>query len=79
VDIETVPEFEKLNGLKINIFELNEDNTFKILHHSYDKYPKVVNLLLINDGFENYHYVWIKDINKLFYQGINLLSFISFF
>jgi hypothetical protein len=22
-------------------------------------------LLLINDGFENYHYVWIKDINKL--------------
>ena len=65
VDIEAIPEFEKLNSLKINVFELNKDNSIKILHNSYDKYNKVVNLLLINDGFENYHYVWIKDINKL--------------
>ena len=65
LDIEAIPEFEKLNSLKINVFELNKDNSIKILHNSYDKYNKVVNLLLINDGFENYHYVWIKDINKL--------------
>ena len=67
VDVEAVPEFEKLNGIKINIFELNEDNSIKILYNSYERYinKKVVNLLLINDGFENYHYVWIKDINKL--------------
>ena len=65
VDVEAVPEFEKLNGFKINIFELNEDNSIKLLYNSYDKYNKVINLLLINDGYENYHYVWIKDINKL--------------
>ena len=65
VEIDMIPEFEKLNDLKINIFELNDDNSVKILYNSYEKYKNVINLLLIHDNNENYHYVWIKDLNKL--------------
>ena len=65
VELDTVPKFEKLNDLKINIFEFVDDNSVKILYNSYEKYKNVINLLLIHDNYDNYHYVWIKDINKL--------------
>ena len=64
LNIDFVPEFEKLNNLKINIFELREDNSIGILHNSTNKYKTVVNLLWFQKD-NNSHYVWIKDINKL--------------
>ena len=73
LDIEFIPEFEKLNNLKINAFELikeqeeEEENikyATKILYSSYEKYKNVVSLLLFEKD-DKQHYVWIKDINKL--------------
>ena len=64
LDIDFIPQFEKLNDLKINVFELNDDNSIKILYHSSDKYKDVVNLLWFEKDNSS-HYVWIKDINKL--------------
>jgi hypothetical protein len=57
VELDMIPEFEELNDLKINIFELLDDNSVKVLYNSYEKkYKNVVNLLLIHDNNENYHY-----------------------
>ena len=72
LDIEFIPEFEKLNKLKINVFELIEEKddeenikySTKILYNSYEKYKDVVSLLLFEKD-DKQHYVWIKDINKL--------------
>ena len=72
LDIEFIPEFEKLNKLKINVFELIEEQdeeenikyATKILYSSYEKYKDVVSLLLFEKD-DKKHFVWIKDINKL--------------
>jgi hypothetical protein len=72
LDIEFIPEFEKLNNLKVNVFELIEEQdeeenikyATKILYCSYKKYKDVVCLLLFKKD-DKQHFVWIKDINKL--------------
>ena len=63
IEVDSISEFEKFNSFKINVFKVNKDSSIKILYNSYDKYNKVRNFFLINDGFENYHYVWIEDID----------------
>ena len=61
LDIEFIPEFEKLNKLKINVFELIEEQdeeenikyATKILYSSYEKYKDVVSLLLFKKIINN--------------------------
>ena len=64
LNIDFIPQFEELNNLKINIFEISENKKVNILYNSYEKYKNVVSLLLIENE-NNAHYVWIKDINRL--------------
>ena len=64
LEIDFIPEFERLNDLKINVFQINENNKIGILYQSYEKYKDVVNLLWFQVD-NNAHYVWIKDINRL--------------
>ena len=71
IDIQhDIPKFEKLNNIKINVFQYNK--TFTKLHTLYnttERNENLINLLLIDelnkDGTKNEHLIWIKSINKL--------------
>ena len=71
IDIQhDVPKFEKLNNIKINVFQYNKTFTKLLtLYNTNERNENVINLLLIDelnkDGTKNEHLVWIKSINKL--------------
>ena len=69
LNIDFIPQFEELNNLKINIFEISENKKVNVLYNSYEKYKNVVSLLLFENE-DNAHYVWVKDINKLYHADI---------
>jgi hypothetical protein len=70
--------YEELNNIQINIFSLNgyNDDTKDIRECIVEEYKsnkhrkEVVNLLLVREGDLN-HYVWIKNINRLFASKTN--------
>jgi len=70
--------YEELNNIQINIFSLNDynDETKDIRECIVEEYKsnkhrqEVVNLLLVREGDLN-HYVWIKNINRLFASKTN--------
>ena len=65
VKITDIPEFERLNNLRINVFVLDEVTTIRPAYKSeMDFKLSFVNLLLIENE-ENSHYVWIKDLSRL--------------
>ena len=69
VTIESVPEWEKANDMKINILRYtnNEDEPFDYYLGNEGKYHEnVVTLLLIDNDEGNSHYVWVRNINSLF-------------
>jgi hypothetical protein len=59
VDIEDVPQWEKANDMKINVFVLDEEENLKIEYNTIFKNKNVVNLLLHNN-----HYVWLKNLDR---------------
>jgi hypothetical protein len=75
VSIDMIIEFEKVNDIPLNVFELidNKDElveiapiyTFKIVSNN-----KPINLLLISDDEKN-HYVYIKNLNSLLKRNTN--------
>lgn len=66
VPIEEIEMWENVNDMKINVFQLNEDNQLDIVYNNVmTRNQNIVNLLLINDEFENYHYVWLKNLDRI--------------
>jgi len=63
---ENIPQFEKLNDIKINIYEYNKDFThLEPLYNNKKIYSNEVDLLLMKkDDIE--HLASIRDINRLF-------------
>ena len=60
--------FEKNNpDISINIIEYTNKCSYNILYHTEARKYKHVDLLLIHKN-DKYHYVWIKDFNKLMYD-----------
>ena len=70
IDIQKdIPNFEKLNDIKINVFEYNNDYThLEPLYNNKKIYSNEVDLLLMKkDNIE--HLAYIRDINKLLSVG----------
>lgn len=66
VKLSDIEKFEKLNDIKINVIEIMEDKEdFTPIRTSNIINKNVVNLLLIHQE-NNSHYVWIKNINRLY-------------
>jgi len=66
VKLSDIEKFEELNDIKVNVIEIMEDKEdFKPLRTTNVINKNVVNLLLIYDGV-NSHYVWIKNISRLY-------------
>jgi Rho termination factor, N-terminal domain/Recombination endonuclease VII len=60
--------FENNNSdVSLNIFDYSEKSgksSYRVLHHTKERRQRHVDLLLIHDD-QKFHYVWIKDFNKL--------------
>ena len=65
VQISDIPEFERLNNMKINVLNLDEDNKITSEYTSMERNENVVTLMLIHEG-EKSHYVWVKSESALF-------------
>ena len=63
VNLHDVPLFEELNDMKINVYEMKENDIYPV-YTSMLKNINVVNLLLIHDETKS-HYIWIKDLSRL--------------
>jgi len=66
-----IPKFEKLNNIKINVLEyigsLDKEYDKRKLVSAYNtrsRNENVINLLLLKDGDNKEHLVWIKDYGK---------------
>ena len=65
MQIENIPQFEKMNGLAINVYSVKENGCqVNPLFLTKIRDNPLINLLLIM-GKEKNHYVWIKHFNRL--------------
>ena len=72
IDIQKdISKFEKLNNIKINVFEYDgsytgdyDRNNIITLYNTNNKNENVINLLLLRED-DKEHLIWIKDIGKL--------------
>ena len=75
VPIDDITLWEQCNNIKINVFELDENEEQLILiYESIDKNINLVNLLLYKN-----HYVLIKDINRFEFSNNNKHIFYNAF
>ena len=64
--IDDIPLFEQLNNVSCNVFSYNsEKHVIKPLYMTEKRKENHFNTLLINDTEENYHYILIKNLQKL--------------
>ena len=75
IDIQhDIPKFEKLNNIKINVFEYDKKHEkLQTVYNTNIKNSNVVNLLLVyelnKDNTKNEHLIWIKNFNRLMSNG----------
>jgi hypothetical protein len=73
VDENQIEEYENLNNMQINVWELSADfkddgdvrKYLNVIYKSNQHRKDVVNLLLLNSN-DNCHYVYIKNLSRLF-------------
>ena len=71
IDIQhDIPKFEKLNNIKINVYQYDKKFTkLETLYNNNERNKNVITLLLIDelneDGTKNEHLIWIKDLGRL--------------
>ena len=63
VTIKQIPQIEKQNQIKINLFGYNGKTPYPI-YISEEKYPDQMESLYLDEG----HYVYIKDFNRLMFN-----------
>ena len=61
-------KFEQLNNIKINVFRLNDEDYIEHLYNTKEENANECNLLLIKNDITE-HYVWIKNMSRLFANG----------
>lgn len=59
VSVDDIPEWERCNKIKINVFILDDDDNIKIEYNTIYKNKNIINLLLYKN-----HYVWLKNIDR---------------
>ena len=59
IAVDSIPEWEKCNDMKINVFILDKNEQLELIYTNYDKNPNLVNLLLYNN-----HFIWLKNIDR---------------
>ena len=66
ISFDDIKKFEKRNNLAINIYALNEKKD-RVVPYQISKIENVkpINLLFLENDDGEYHYLWIKDLNKL--------------
>ena len=63
--LKDIPKFEKLNDIKINVFEYDEKyENLNIIYNTRKRNENTINILNMVQGDKN-HLVYIKDISKL--------------
>merc|ERR1712081_78630 len=63
--VKDIDKFEKMNNLVINVYGCTEDGTqIWPRRISIRRDKEVINLLMLENG-DNYHYVLIKNLNRL--------------
>ena len=61
-----IPKYEELNNIKINVWELLENGNIKELYmNTLERRKEVINTLIISEN-DKKHFVWIKDMSRLF-------------
>lgn len=72
---DMIKQYEELNNIQINVFELLEDvegelrEKIQMVYKSEQHREDVCNILLVNDKCRQ-HYVWIKNISRLFASNV---------
>ena len=63
---QDINKWEIINDLKINVFELDDENKlYCVYNDSFYKNKNVVNMLLIyNEDKSKSHYVWLKNLDR---------------
>jgi hypothetical protein len=64
IQIKDIPKIEKLNNVKINVFDLDNKQEPKVLYNNRERNDNILNLLLV-ESENNSHYVWIKNLDRL--------------
>lgn len=73
ITLKDISKFEKQNNISINVYALekikkNFKSEYEIvgpLHYTKSKRDRHVNLLLLGDDDENFHYCYISDLSRL--------------
>lgn len=63
--IKNISSFEINNNISINVFGIENDEIIGPYHHTLERKPKHINLLLVDDYNGNQHYCWIKNLSRL--------------
>ena len=59
-----IPRFEKLNNIKINVFQYSDKKEIEVMYNTKQKNTNICDLLLLTSGDVN-HFVLVRDISKL--------------
>lgn len=74
VKLNDIEKWEIANNIKINVMEVVEGQQYCTTAYTSNHFnDNVVNLLLIEDG-DNNHYVWVKNVNGLYYDPNNVAN-----
>lgn len=75
MSLKGIKKFENQNNISINVFglekyfdKISNNQKYEVigpLYYSCDKKEKHINLLLINDDDDNFHYCYIADFSRL--------------
>ena len=61
-----IPKYEKLNNIKINVWELVDGKIKEVYMDIFEKSKEVINILMIHKENCKSHFVWIKDMSRMF-------------
>ena len=62
-----VPEYERLNNIKINVLGYNEKDGIHTMYSSMVKSKKTITLIYISDeSSQNEHFLWVHNTSRLF-------------
>ena len=68
VSIDQITKIEYMNNININVLGYKSKKVFYPIRISKTQHELTLNLLLIDDGEGNNHYILIKDINRLLHS-----------
>ena len=65
VTIDNIEDFERINKISVNVFNLDKNNKINVLYLHKIINKKIINLMLIHKD-KKFHYIFVKSLNALF-------------